>query len=182
MLYHNWWRAYHHHVISICNLNRQEALPPCRPFIAPWQQRCAAKLHWASRTGRSISWLAKEHTPAKEVSLKSTTKPGIWSCSGQLGNWWKHHFSWIDARNRSRSHEFWADRRWSAMLSNRIYRIYDHPDLQHPRWRVHECCRSHWSAPRQRVRLLSASPETRKATESESRGSEDSKVTVMAIL
>ena len=118
MLYHNWWRAYHHHVISICNLNRQEAVPPCRPFIAPWQQRCAAKLHWASRTGRSISWLAKEHTPAKEVSLKSTTKPGIWSCSGQLGNWWKHHFSWINTRNRSRSHEFWADRRWSALIGH----------------------------------------------------------------
>ena len=152
------------YIISICNLNRQEALPPCRPFNAPWQQRCAAKLHWASRTGRSISWLAKEHTPAKEVSLKSTTAQQNQASGAAPGNWATgENIIFLGSTQEiglglMNFELIGADRRWSAMLSSRIYRIYDHPDLQHPRWWVHDCCRSHWSAPRQRIRHLSASP------------------------
>ena len=46
------------------------ALPTCAAKIqksASWISTVTSftKLHWASRTGRSISWLAKEHTPCE---------------------------------------------------------------------------------------------------------------------
>lgn len=117
------------------------ALPTCTANIqksASWISTVASftKLHWASRTGRSISWLAKEHTPAEwwGIDVKET----VWTVNkSQVQN----GSNWCTTEQTHTTLVQYGGRELRLLYWIRC--------LQHLHWWFRDCCMSPglWEAP-----------------------------------